>query len=126
MSRDPYDGETYGDTRGVRDEATDRGAEEAYDDTMFPSRETISPFEWSIWPGAREDDVYEDESVQGADYDGEASGDEDDGLGWDEGMIGTLLLVGLALFLIPEPTTSAIGVFLLALGAGAWVVDWLL
>ena len=122
MSQDPYDGDSYGDTRGVRDEETD----DAFDDTPLPSGGSMFPFEWSIWSSDADDNVvYEDESVERAEYD-EAYGDEDDGSWWDEGLIGTVLLAGLVLFLFPEPATSAVGIFLLALGAVAWAVDWLL
>ncbi|WP_435181677.1 hypothetical protein [Halorussus sp. AFM4] len=117
---DAYDEEEVGDTRGVREEEVD----DPYDDTLLPLGGSMYPFSWPFW-ATDEDDVYEDESFEGAEYDG-ADAERDDGAGWDVGVIGTLLLVGLALFLIPEPTTSAIGIFLISLGVVAWVVDWLL
>jgi hypothetical protein len=50
--------------------------------------------------------------------------DEDDS--WvDEGLIGLVLVAGIALFLFPEPTTSAIGIGLITVGAIAWIIDWL-
>ena len=125
MSEDRYDGDTYGDTRGVEDEVGDQRTEDAYDDTLLPYGGTMYPFEWSIWSStADEEEVYEGEGYDREDYD-EAPVADGDGASWDEGMIGTLLLVGLVLFFIPEPTTSAVGVLLLAIGVGAWIVDWL-
>lgn len=128
MSQNPYDGDTYGDTRGVEDEVGDQRTEDSYDDTWLPYGGTMYPFEWSIWSStADEEEVYEGEEYDQEDYDEAAvADDEEDDAGWDVGVIGTLLLVGLFLFLFPEPTTSAVGIFLLAIGVGAWVVDWLL
>lgn len=52
-----------------------------------------------------------------------AEEDEDEGGWWDEGMITLLIIAGAALFLFPEPGTSAIGILLLAAGVGGWIVD---
>lgn len=43
----------------------------------------------------------------------------------DRRVYGTMLLVGLALVLFPEPTTSIVGLVLLAVGAFVAVVDLL-
>lgn len=50
--------------------------------------------------------------------------DTDDGW-WDGGLITLLLVVGVVLFLFPEPATSALGIFLVVTGAVLWLVDWL-
>jgi hypothetical protein len=42
---------------------------------------------------------------------------------WDAGLVGTLLVVGLAMFLFPEPASSGIGVALMLIGAAIWVLD---
>lgn len=116
---DMYDEEEVGDARGVREEEVD----DPYDGTILPLGGTMYPFSWSFW-ASDEDDVYDSDAYDQEDYD-EATVAEDEDAGWDEGVIGTLLIVGLVLFLIPEPATSGLGVFLLALGAVGWIVDWL-
>lgn len=64
-------------------------------------------------------DVVDDDLVT----EDEAGGDDD---GWfDAGVITLTLLVGLALFLFPEPLTSGVGVVLMGVGVVAWLVDWL-
>lgn len=53
-----------------------------------------------------------------------AEEDESDWTDWlDEGTITLMLVVGVALFLFPEPSTSAIGILLIAAGVGGWIVD---
>lgn len=53
----------------------------------------------------------------------EETRDESDD-GWlDEGIIGTILVVGVVLFLIPEPSTSALGILLIVIGVLGWAVD---
>lgn len=118
LSDDPYDGDTYGDTRGVHDEVADEEWE-AYDDTLLPYGGSIYPFEWSIWSSTAEEEVvYEDEAYDREDYQ-EAPGRRRGGRRrWNEGIIGTLLVVGLFLFLLPEPTISGVGILLIAIGAG--------
>lgn len=37
---------------------------------------------------------------------------------------GTLVVIGLVLFLIPEPATSTLGIFLMALGVLFWFMSW--
>lgn len=47
---------------------------------------------------------------------------EDPGSGiWSLTLIGTVLVVGVALFFFPEPATSMLGVVLIALAVIAWV-----
>jgi len=54
----------------------------------------------------------------------ESSGAADDEGGWwDEGLITLLLVVGVVLFVIPEPATSGLGILLISVGALAWLVD---
>lgn len=43
----------------------------------------------------------------------------------DEGLIGLLLVVGVVLFLIPEPATSGLGILLVVAGVVLWILDWL-
>lgn len=68
------------------------------------------------------EDVYEDDEYD-TEYDDDTYDDEDDGSWWDVGLIGLLLIAGVALFLFPEPFTSTIGIVLIALGIVAWVAD---
>ncbi|MFC7081492.1 hypothetical protein [Halorussus caseinilyticus] len=42
-----------------------------------------------------------------------------------EELIPALLLVGVLLFLVPEPVTSTLGIVLVSLGVGLWVWDLL-
>lgn len=75
------------------------------------------------------DEAYEveyrdDEYSEVASDDAGATADERGGDGWwDEGLVGLLLVAGLALLLFPEPATSGIGVGLLSVGAALWVLD---
>jgi hypothetical protein len=36
----------------------------------------------------------------------------------------TLMIIGLVLFLFPEPATSAFGLFLIGLGVLIWFMGW--
>lgn len=56
-------------------------------------------------------------------YDEEA-GDRTEGSWWDEGLITLLLLVGVVLFVFPEPATSGLGIALIATAAFLWLLDW--
>lgn len=49
--------------------------------------------------------------------------DEEDGSWLDEGAISLLLLAGVALFVFPEPATSALGIVLISIGVVAWLAD---
>jgi hypothetical protein len=42
-----------------------------------------------------------------------------------EELVTTLLIVGVLLFLFPDPVTSTLGIVLVALGVGLWVWDLL-
>lgn len=42
------------------------------------------------------------------------------------GLGGLLVIVGIILFLIPEPATSGVGIGLIVLGALIFLVSWLL
>lgn len=48
---------------------------------------------------------------------------DEDGDWLDEGVILTLVIVGIGLFVFPEPATSAVGIFLVAVGVGAWLAN---
>ena len=70
-----------------------------------------------------EDDEYRDETyAETYDENAEAYAEDDDSW-WDEGLIGMLLIAGVVLFFIPEPTTSAIGIALIGVAVVAWIVD---
>ncbi len=69
----------------------------------------------------RDDDVYADESYDDDEY---AYRTDDEGTWLDEGLISLTIIAGVILFLIPEPATSGLGVFLIVAGAIAWVIDW--
>jgi hypothetical protein len=75
------------------------------------------------------DQPYDDPSGEGT-YDEtgtrETRGEElGEGSWWDEGLISLLLVVGIVLFLIPEPATSGLGILLVGAGVVLWLVDWL-
>ncbi|MFC4451619.1 hypothetical protein [Halorussus aquaticus] len=129
MANDPYTDDEYDDTyrevhgdEPTRDEYTDDGAT---DDTFFPSGVggSLYPTGWGVWPGG--DTVDADYDGTEGEYDGQtARANDDEGSWWDEGLIGALLLVGVVLFLFPEPATSAIGIGLVTIGVIAWLIDW--
>lgn len=136
MSNDPYTDDeydsTYEDVHGdepARDQYTSDGVT---DDTFFPSGVggTLSPTSWGVWPGGDTVDADYDgtEGDRPATDDGVSTAgeqdDEDDGTWLDEGLIGLVLVVGVVLFLFPEPATSALGMALVAIGLVAWLVDW--
>ncbi|MFB6163825.1 MAG: hypothetical protein ABEJ31_01565 [Haloarculaceae archaeon] len=86
-------------------------------DTTDDAVPSASGWGWGMeWPPIyrREDDEYAGERP--------AAAADDDGW-WDEGLISLTLLVGVALFLFPEPATSVLGIALIFLGGFAWVVD---
>lgn len=101
------------------DEAYDENYQEPYEDDdagfWFPS----ATFGW--WPptfyGRDVDEEY------GQAYDEDVD-DQADGTWLDEGLISLLLVVGVALFLFPEPATSGLGIVLVATGALLWLIDW--
>ena len=72
------------------------------------------------------EDTYDDDETYGEYDDYDETYEEDDGSWWDEGLIGLLLIAGVVLFFFPEPTTSIIGIALLAIGVVAWIIDWIL
>lgn len=84
-----------------------------------------SSFGWP--PGVLGGDVEEREETREADDPYEEARVEDEygeHEGWfDEGVIALTLVVGLALFLFPEPATSAVGIVLLLVGSIAWLAD---
>ncbi|NHN61458.1 MULTISPECIES: DUF308 domain-containing protein [Halorussus] len=128
MPNDPYTDDEYDDSyeelhgdEPARDQYTD----ETTDDTFFPSgvgSSSLYPSGWGLWPSGdavdAEQDAYGDENLESAET------DDDDGSWLDEGLIGTFIVVGAILFFFPEPTTSAVGVAMLAMGVMGWIVDW--
>lgn len=72
------------------------------------------------WSDPDDDDIYSQER-----HDDEFDHGADEGGTWlDEGLISLVIIAGVVLFLIPEPATSGLGVFLIVAGAIAWVIDW--
>lgn len=126
---DEYD-DTYEEVHGD-EPARDQYAEQTDDDGFFP----YAPG-WGFWPagwgfGMTGGTVDADEEPYGEydhdEYDRDETAyaaEEDDESWWDEGLIGLLLVVGVVLFLFPEPATSALGIGLIAVGVLAWLVDW--
>ncbi|WP_135825341.1 hypothetical protein [Halorussus ruber] len=137
MADDPYTDDEYDDTykevHGDEPARDQYAGEEATDDTFFPSGvgSSLYPSGWGIWPAGDAVDATAEEDRGEAETAGKydtASGtgtDDSEDSWWDVGLIGTLLVVGVALFLFPEPATSALGIGLITLGVIAWVVDWL-
>lgn len=128
MAKDPYTDDEYDDTyrevhgdEPARDQYTDRTT----DDTFFPFGAGGSMFRSGrgLWPGGTTTEPEYDETSPDASA---VTGDEsEDDSWWDEGLIGTVLVVGVVLFLFPEPATSALGIGLIAVGLIAGLVDWL-
>lgn len=95
----------FGRGRGVDDEYADRAT----------GGDTVGTYEGEDYEGTYDEDAY-----------GETTADSDDdggGSWWEEGLAGTLILVGVVLFFIPEPATSMLGIALISLGVLTWVVD---
>ncbi|WP_254544433.1 hypothetical protein [Halomarina pelagica] len=102
----------------ARDEPYDREGDESPGDEPR-SRFPYPAISWG-WPPAFFGD---DRAYTDREGDGETVGRDDDG-GWlDEGAISLVLVVGLALFLFPEPATSLVGIALMGIGVVAWVID---
>lgn len=77
---------------------------------------------WGWLPITRGDtdaDYVEDAPEEG--YVGDAS--DGDGSWWEEGLITVILVIGIVLFLLPEPTTSMLGMVLIVIGVVAWLID---
>lgn len=99
-SDDRYEGtESYGEN-----DAYDDDYDDAYDD-----RDSVYDDDNDVYSAETYDDDY-----------------EDDDSWWDIGIIGTLLVAGILLFLFPEPFTSTAGIALITLGILAWMADALM
>lgn len=120
MNRD-RDTDAYdeGATEGPYDESP---TEKAYDDTLFPYAGSLFPFGWSSRRGVSDAD--ETERYGDGDDVMAAEATENDSR-WEEGLISTILVVGVVLFVIPEPATSGIGLALIAVGLFMALIDWL-
>lgn len=104
---DAYDAE-YDDTyEGPTEDGTD---------SYFPT--TGFPYGWP--PNLFGESTREEYDEGGYDPDAYR---EEEGSWLDEGIIGTLLLVGAVLFVIPEPATTTLGILLVVFGVIAWVAD---
>ncbi|WP_433632248.1 hypothetical protein [Halomicrococcus sp. NG-SE-24] len=105
------------------DQRTDEPpAEEAFDDSIFPYGGSPYGFGWSAWPWS---DVEDENDAYGESDEFRPSEATDEGGRLGEGVVSVLLVVGVVLFLFPEPATSAIGMGLVALGLAMWLLDWL-
>lgn len=104
----------------------DPRTDDAYEDDRTDERSAYAWMGrgWAIgygWPPMyRLDDA--DEPVAGDETDATADR-EDGGSWWDEALISTLLVAGIALFLFPEPATSMLGIALISIGVLAWLID---
>jgi hypothetical protein len=133
MANDPYTDDEYDDTykkvhgdEGAREQYTDDGT----DDTFFPTGRAnrFAPSGWGIWPTSNTADAeYADRGAGGPEsQSARRDAERTEGDGWlDEGLIGLVLVAGIALFLFPEPATSAVGIVLITLGVIGWIIDWL-
>lgn len=132
MAKDPYTDDEYDDTyKEVHGDEPpkDQFTNQATDDTFFPSGVggALSPSGWGLWPSktAADTEYGDHEDRSGPEASGVSRRDESDD-GWlTEGAITMLLVIGVALFLFPEPATSAVGIGLIAVGVIGWLVDWL-
>ena len=138
MANDPYTDDEYDDTykevHGDEPARDQYAGDDSTSDTFFPSGAGGRLSGWGIWPTRSTSNPTDTEYGDGEEY-GEGgprrtgegvSGDDDDGGSWwDEGLITLLLVGGLALFLFPEPATSAVGIVLMGIGLLAWAIDWL-
>lgn len=105
-----------------REDTADASTEEPYDE-----RDTGAfPYTWAPWGGrwglrrfygSRPEDAVDDERAADETY----VESDDSWLG--EGLIGFLLVVGVVLFLFPEPATSALGIILIIIGVVGWIID---
>ena len=118
MANDPYTDdeydETYKDVHGDEPARDKYAGDDGTADTFFPSGTGGRLSGWGIWPRrstqSAADAEYGERDSRGA-REG-ISTDDEGGSWWDEGLITLLLVGGLALFLFPEPATSAVGIVL--------------
>ena len=99
------------------------GDDGPYDDN--DSTGSVFPYVWPTWGGgggwrlgwpSRDQEVVDEEARD------ETSVEEDDS--WlGEGLFSLLVIVGVILFIFPEPATSMLGVILIFLGAVGWLVS---
>lgn len=133
MANDPYTDDEYDDTykkvHGDEPARDQYAGDDATDDTFFPSRAGGRLSGWGLWPtrstGNTADAEYGGAETAGA-GEGTPTAENEGGSWWDEGLITLLLVGGLALFLFPEPVTSAVGLVLMGAGVVLGIVDWLL
>ncbi|NEU58637.1 hypothetical protein [Halorussus sp. MSC15.2] len=110
--------------RGDRTEIPDdTGPKDRYD-------EHVSPYEWAAWGGWGLEWPYRfgrgDDDAEVGDESGDARagrGDDRDESRVDEGLVTLFLVVGVILFVFPEPGTSVVGLFLVLVGTVGWIVD---
>ncbi len=99
-----------------------------HSDSFFPRVGSAFPFGLSALSrentGAASGDAIDEPAATTENEPTDSS--EDDGSWWDEGLISLLLVVGVVLFIFPEPATSALGILFVSAGVIAWLVDWAL
>lgn len=111
-----------------RDGVTDRYDGDPYDDEPTGADDSQSPYSWPPW-GAGWGWGWPSGYWWGTDEEpGDAdrpsgSPRTDDDTWLDEGIYTLLILVGVALFLFPEPGTSMVGILLMIAGGIGWVID---
>lgn len=124
MSRDsPYTDDAYDSEYDERTAYEGAYHDDDASDSYFPY--PASSFGWPPGVLGGGTDQGREDRVRGGAYEGESYSDEyEEDESWlDEGLIGLTLVAGLALFLFPEPTTSAAGIVLLLVGSIAWLAD---
>lgn len=132
MSEDPYTDDEYDSSyrEAHGDEPPkDRHVDETTDDSFFPTGGSLLRSGRGLWSGSDTADAdydgtvsQRDDTEKGAPSARMEDADSDDG--WlGEGLITLTLVVGVVLFLFPEPATSAVGIALVGIGVVAWVAD---
>lgn len=99
--------------------------DEAYDgtDQNDDDEPGVFPYKWAAWGGWGVKWPYRSGEDTEAGPVTDATYTDTDDSWWDESLIGLVLVVGAVLFLIPEPSTTLLGIFLLTIGVIAWLVD---
>ncbi|MFB6131139.1 MAG: hypothetical protein ABEJ28_10000 [Salinigranum sp.] len=118
---DVYDADDVDDDRDVgdvieNDDGTvyEQDDVDAYDDDVYDEEAAVATPEYGVY--TPDDTVTDDDAY--AEY------NDDDDSWWGDGIVALLVLSGVVLFLIPEPATSTLGIILVLVGIGAWIVDW--
>ena len=87
--------------------------------SAVPYGSAYTPGWWPLRSGDDEEAAYSDDGDPRSATDSDAGTDDRA----NEELISLFLLVGVILFLIPEPVTSTIGIVLVLAGVAAWIAD---